>query len=263
MAKQPYIPLYTGDYLKDTRRLPLEVRGAWVDIMIFMWESKEKGTITGTMEEFSLMLGCSFKKANSIIATLQEKGICDYKILANGHIKLICRRIVRDVELSEKRKAAGTKGGNPNLLNQNPTKPKTNGYPFSDNDIDNDNPSKEKESTTSSLPVVDVPRGTPDESLHDVECWTQDVIDGNDEQFTMMVSNRRVPVNGQLEPLARSHLGLCSRYGWYKRMETQQAFRNSLIDHITKELENKKHAPNKGNIGTVGPEPGKDYTQGF
>lgn len=138
MPKQPYIPLYTGDYLKDTRRLPLEVRGAWVDIMIFMWESKEKGTISGTMDEFALMLGCSFKKANSIISTLHEKGICDYMVLANGQIKLICRRIVRDVALSEKRKRAGSQGGNPNLLNQNSTKNKTNGYPFSDNDIDND-----------------------------------------------------------------------------------------------------------------------------
>ena len=138
MAKQPYIPLYTGDYLKDTRILPLEVRGAWVDIMIFMWESKEKGTITGTMDEFALMLGCSFKKANQIIALLQEKGICDYLILPNDHLKLICRRIVRDVSLTEKRKAAGAKGGNPNLVNQNPTKNKNNGYPFSDNDIDND-----------------------------------------------------------------------------------------------------------------------------
>lgn len=110
MAKQPYIPLYTGDYLKDTRRLPLEVRGAWVDIMIFMWESKEKGTITGTMEEFALMLGCSFKKANQIIAFLQEKGICDYEIVKNGHIKLISRRIVRDVELSNARSKAGKAG---------------------------------------------------------------------------------------------------------------------------------------------------------
>lgn len=138
MAKQPYIPLYTGDYLKDTRILPLEVRGAWVDLMIFMWESKEKGTISGTMDEFALMLGCSFKKANSIIALLQEKGICDYMVLPNGHLKLICRRIVRDVALSEKRKKAGEQGGNPNLVNQNPTKTKNNGYLFSDNDNDNE-----------------------------------------------------------------------------------------------------------------------------
>lgn len=137
MPKQPYIPLYTGDYLKDTRILPLEVRGAWVDIMIFMWESKEKGTISGTMEEFALMLGCTFKKANSIISLLHEKNICDFEVLKNGHIKLSSRRMLRDVEISKTRKEAGSKGGNPNLVNQNSTKPKNFGYPFSD--IDNDN----------------------------------------------------------------------------------------------------------------------------
>lgn len=136
MAKQPYIPLYTGDYLKDTRVLPLEVRGAWVDLMIFMWESREKGTITGTMEEFALMLGCSFKKADSIIATLKSKDICDFMILPNGMIKLSSRRMLRDIALKKARTEAGSLGGNPNLVNQK----LKNGYPFSDNDIDNEVP---------------------------------------------------------------------------------------------------------------------------
>lgn len=141
MAKQPYIPLYTGDYLKDTRVLPLEVRGAWVDIMIFMWESKERGTITGTMDEFALMLGCSFKKANQIIALLQEKGICDYEITKNRHVKLISRRMVRDVKLSKTRSEAGKAGAAAKFAN---SFAKANTQANSDIDIDN-GISKEKE----------------------------------------------------------------------------------------------------------------------
>lgn len=136
MSKQPYIPLYTGDYLKDTRILPLEVRGAWVDIMIFMWESKQKGTITGTMDEFALMLGCTLKKANSIIALLHEKDICDFMVMPNGHVKLSSRRMLRDIELSKVRKKAGQQGGNPSLLNQIPSSKKNLGYAVSDNDND-------------------------------------------------------------------------------------------------------------------------------
>lgn len=153
MTKQPYIPLYTGDYLKDTRRLPLEVRGAWVDIMIFMWESKEKGTITGTMEEFALMLGCSFKKANQIIAMLQEKEICDYEITKNGHIKLISRRIVRDVELSKARSKAGKAGAAAKFAGTfAEAKPQAN----SDIDIDNGiSIQKEKEKNVSREPLYD------------------------------------------------------------------------------------------------------------
>lgn len=134
MAKQPYIPLYTGDYLKDTRMLTLEVRGAWVDIMILMWVSEEKGTITGTLDEFALALGCSFKKANTIIGILRDKKICDFTVLANGHLKLSSRRMLRDIEIKEVRKKAGSLGGNPNLVNQKSTSPKNFGYPSSDND---------------------------------------------------------------------------------------------------------------------------------
>jgi uncharacterized protein YdaU (DUF1376 family) len=137
MSKQPYIPLYTGDYLKKTRRLTLEVRGAWIDLLIFMWESNEKGTITGRLEEFALMMGCTVKKANAIIEDLRVNNICEYELLPNGMIKLTSRRMVRDIELSKVRKSAGAKGGNPNLLNQNPTKNKEDGYLNSDNEYDN------------------------------------------------------------------------------------------------------------------------------
>lgn len=144
MSKQPYIPLYTGDYLKKTRRLTLECRGAWIDLLIFMWESEEKGTITARMEEFALMMGCSIKKADSIITDLKDKKICDYEVLDSGLIKITSRRMVRDAELSQVRKAAGAKGGNPKLVNQNSTKNKSYGYPFSDNDNDNDNTDKKE-----------------------------------------------------------------------------------------------------------------------
>jgi len=138
MSKQPYIPLYTGDYLKDTRILTLEVRGAWVDLMIFMWGNKEKGTVTGTMDEFALMLGCNTKKASLIIESLHEKDICDFEVLPNGQIKLSSRRMLRDIEISKVRKKAGQQGGNPNLLNQNPSSKKNLGYPSSDIDNEGD-----------------------------------------------------------------------------------------------------------------------------
>jgi hypothetical protein len=70
--KQPYIPLYTGDYLKDTRRLPLAARGAWVDLMIFMWDSKERGVLVGTMPEYAMMMSCTLDEANFAIGLLRE-----------------------------------------------------------------------------------------------------------------------------------------------------------------------------------------------
>jgi hypothetical protein len=110
MSKQPYIPLYTGDYLQDTRMLPLNVRGAWVELMIHMWRSKERGVIVGTMPEFAMMMGCQFEEANFAIGLLQQKSICDYEIMANGMLKLICRRMVREAKTSIERSEAGKAG---------------------------------------------------------------------------------------------------------------------------------------------------------
>jgi hypothetical protein len=72
--------------------------------------------------------------------------------------------------------------------------------------------------------------------LDDVTFWTDQVIKGNDETFTVMARNNSLDLNGSLERLARDHLTLCGRYEWHKNMTTQQAFRISLIGHLAKEL---------------------------
>lgn len=118
MAKQPYIPFYLGDYIKDTRILPLNVRGAWVDLILYMWDSKEKGELKGTIEDFSRMMGCSVQEAESCINLLNQKNIFDYEDLGNGVFKIISRKQKKMDELSKIRKKVGKKGGNPILVNQ-------------------------------------------------------------------------------------------------------------------------------------------------
>lgn len=141
MAKQPYLPLYTGDYFKDTRKLPLSVRGAWIDLMIFMWDSPRRGVIIHTMVEYAQMMSCTFDEANFVIGVLQDKEICDFEIAEKNQIKLICRRMVRDAALSKKRSRAGKKGMNSRYseeevcYNKTPNKTVTT----SDNVIDTDN----------------------------------------------------------------------------------------------------------------------------
>ena len=245
--------------------LPLSVRGAWIDLMIFMWESKERGVLTATMPEFAMMMSCTLEEANFAIGLLFEKGVCDFEVLPNGMTRMISRRMVRDAEIARKRSESGSLGGRPKSgkqkHKQNESKPqsktKANAEYENDNGIDNENPlTKEPEKVHERK----VPRGT-DTELWDVEDWTDDVLSGNDEVFTNMIKS--IPVNGQLDPLARSHLGLCSRYGWHKKMETQQTFRNSLINHITKELQDKKYAQAQRTLAETSPTPGKDYTERF
>lgn len=81
----------------------------------------------------------------------------------------------------------------------------------------------------------DYVRGS-DESMADVEMWTDSVLTGNDVHFMNMIRGQNINLDGQLERLARDHLGLCCRYKWHQDIDTQQAFRHSLIKHITEQL---------------------------
>lgn len=119
MAKTPYIQFYLGDYIKDTRVLPLNVKGGWVDLILAMWDNEPKGELSGTIDDFSRIMNCSKEEANLVIQTLKQKKIFDYTDFgASGVMKIVSRKQKKMVELSEKRKAAGNQGGNPKLLNQ-------------------------------------------------------------------------------------------------------------------------------------------------
>lgn len=160
MAKQPYIPFYIGDYIRDTRMLPLNVRGAWVDIILQSWDND--GEVTGTMEDIGRMISCSTEEAILVIQKLKQKLIFDWEDLPNGEIKIICRRIKKMKKISETRKLAGIQGGNPNLLKQNKKrgKPKVKQnpeyeyeYEYDNKSINiNDTKSKSSEKAKSILP---------------------------------------------------------------------------------------------------------------
>lgn len=122
MAKNPYIQFYIGDHLKDTRILPLNVRGGWVDLLLYMWENEPKGELTGTTEDFARLMSCSPQEAILVIQTLKEKKIFAWEELQNGQLRIMSRKQKRMVNLSEIRKKSGKNGGNPNLLSKQPTK---------------------------------------------------------------------------------------------------------------------------------------------
>jgi hypothetical protein len=110
MAKQPYIPVYIGDYIKDTRKLPLAVRGAWIDLILFMWDEPIRGEIIGTMDEFAGMLSCPKSECEFALSLLIEKKVCNHEKLPGGKLKIISRRMKKDVEISLKRSESGKKG---------------------------------------------------------------------------------------------------------------------------------------------------------
>lgn len=110
MGKQPYIPLYVGDYLKDTRVLPLSVRGAWVDLILFMWDNPVRGELTGTIEEFSRLMSCDPKEAEFALNLLKQKKTADIDLLPGGIWRIVSRRMKHDHAVSVERSIAGRKG---------------------------------------------------------------------------------------------------------------------------------------------------------
>lgn len=115
MAKEPYLKFYMGDYIKDTRILPLNVRGAWADLILFMWDNDPKGEISGTMDDFSRLMCCSVEEANLVIQTLKQRKIFDYHESIDGSIKIVSRKQKEMIKLSETRSKSGKNGGNPKL----------------------------------------------------------------------------------------------------------------------------------------------------
>ena len=102
MGKQPYIPFYIGDYLKDTRVLPLEVRGAWVDLILFMWDNPVRGELVGSIEEFARLMSCTPTEAESALQLLMKKKTADIT-LADGVWTIVSRRMKADAALSKTR----------------------------------------------------------------------------------------------------------------------------------------------------------------
>lgn len=103
------MPLFIADYLADTRNLPANVKGIWMDLICYLWNSPDRGELDGTLDEISRMVGCDKEEAKFALILLKEKRTADIEILPDGRWKIISRRMVRQVDISQKRAKAGKK----------------------------------------------------------------------------------------------------------------------------------------------------------
>lgn len=109
MGKQPYIPIYIGDWEQDTNCLTLEAEGAWLKIVFKCW--KNKGIFLTNYDSLSILLKISHEKVAKILLELKSNNVCEITERDDGFLLIICRRIVREHELSEVRKVSGKLGG--------------------------------------------------------------------------------------------------------------------------------------------------------
>ena len=125
------MPFDTSDWLRcpELKVLPPDIRGLWMDMLCYMWESVERGVMvkpTGdiyTQDEIVRMLGKDASGSDTWLDRLIIGGVCGVR--ADGAI--YSRRMVRSAEISQKRREAGIKGGSTTkskVFTQKPPEPK-------------------------------------------------------------------------------------------------------------------------------------------
>lgn len=117
MAKNkiPMMPFDTSDWLRcpELKVLPPDLKGLWMDMLCYMWESVERGVMVKpngtiyTQDEIVRLLGTDAAGSDDWLDRLIFGGVCGVR--QDGAI--YCRRMVKGAEISQKRREAGLKGG--------------------------------------------------------------------------------------------------------------------------------------------------------
>ena len=128
MNKLPAFQFYPSDWRSDNgvQALSYFERGVWFEILCLMHESEQRGKLLlngkpMSDEVLARLLGLDKQILTKALTTLLEYGVAS----RDDDGSLFSRRMIRDENLRLIRTESGKKGGNPSLVNQNPTKAPT------------------------------------------------------------------------------------------------------------------------------------------
>jgi uncharacterized protein YdaU (DUF1376 family) len=107
----PYMPLYVGDYLKDTRDLTAEQHGAYLLLLMDMWN--RNGALPNNPKVLARITGISPKRWPSVWASIGSMFIDDGDFLSHKRVDL---ELQKADQISQKRKLAGSAGGRAKAL---------------------------------------------------------------------------------------------------------------------------------------------------
>lgn len=107
----PYMPLYVGDYLKDTRDLTAEQHGAYLLLLMDMWN--RNGALPNNAKVLARITGISPKRWPSVWSAIGSMFIDDGDFLSHKRVDL---ELQKADQISQKRKLAGSAGGRAKAL---------------------------------------------------------------------------------------------------------------------------------------------------
>ena len=102
----PFLPLYVGDYLKDTRHLTAEHHGAYLLLLMDIWN--RGGAIPDEPRSMARIAGVSAKRWPAVWAVIGGFFDCADGKVCHGRIT---SELQKADQISQKRKTAGSKGG--------------------------------------------------------------------------------------------------------------------------------------------------------
>lgn len=101
--KEPYLDLYTGDWMKDqaVSRCSPATRGIWMDLLCAMHDDSRSGLLSGTADQLARLGRCSAAELALALTDLQITRTADVTE-RNGLITVINRRMYRKAQEREK-----------------------------------------------------------------------------------------------------------------------------------------------------------------
>lgn len=111
MAKQPYIPIYPGDWERDANCLKANAEFALFKLTIKLNDAKNKGVYVADFDTLSTLFKCDLATAERSIKDLKTTETLEIEYLEEGFVRIESRRILREKAISETRSAAGKTGG--------------------------------------------------------------------------------------------------------------------------------------------------------
>lgn len=91
----PYSKFFWSDYMRDTRMLSLEAKGAWMDILCHLSATPSVGEASYKIDSWARLLGCSKATCKKVFDELIECGVGEI-LEKNGKFFVKNSRIVRD-----------------------------------------------------------------------------------------------------------------------------------------------------------------------
>jgi uncharacterized protein YdaU (DUF1376 family) len=96
MPKLPFMQFYPGDWLIDTRRLSLEAKGAWIELIVVLWNSETRGVLKTKLSELRSLFGITTSRIRILLEELKSQKICDIEEAEDGELVIRSRRISRE-----------------------------------------------------------------------------------------------------------------------------------------------------------------------